>query len=295
MSVLDPPSQLPLEIRSASMRRTVEALIAAARTDAPIVLRGELGTEVSDLARFAHQESPRRGHRFVTLACASLDQLPMRTLMTTSGGTIFLHEVGELAAPLQPKLVHLLDALASRGPPARLISSNRRDLDDEVASGRLGSELCFRLNVVDIRVPPLRERPEDILPAARGIILSLSTDLGRRAPALSAEAATLLQHYSFPGNVRELRNLVERALLVCPGDLLESDAFADIKVTNRLTGVLVGEDVTLRDLESEHVARVIGRVRNLRKAANILGIDASTLWRIRKRLEHAAPESFKPR
>ena len=295
MSVLDPPSQLPLEIRSASMRRTVEALIAAARTDAPIVLRGELGTEVSDLARFAHQESPRRGHRFVTLACASLDQLPMRTLMTTSGGTIFLHEVGELAAPLQPKLVHLLDALASRGPPARLISSNRRDLDDEVASGRLGSELCFRLNVVDIRVPPLRERPEDILPAARGIILSLSTDLGRRAPALSAEAATLLQHYSFPGNVRELRNLVERALLVCPGDLLESDAFADIKVTNRLTGVLVGEDVTLRDLESEHVARVIGRVRNLRKAATILGIDASTLWRIRKRLEPTASGSDKSR
>ena len=180
--MLDPPPQLPLEIHSASMRRTVEALFAAARTDAPIVLRAELGTEVSELARLAHQESPRRGHRFVTLACASLDQLPVRTLATTAGGTIFLHEVGELATPLQSKLVHLLDAVASRGPPPRLISSNRRDLDDEVAGGRLESELCFRLNVVDIPVPPLRERSEDILPAARGIILSLSTDLGRRAP-----------------------------------------------------------------------------------------------------------------
>jgi NtrC-family two-component system response regulator AlgB len=295
MSVLDPPSQLPLEIYSASMRRTVEALVAAARTDAPIVLRGELGTEVSDLARLAHQESPRRGHRFVTLECASLDQLPVRTLATTAGGTIFLHEVGELAAPLQGRLVHLLDAVASRGPPARLISSSRRDLDEEVASGRLGSELCFRLNVVDIRVPPLRERPEDILPAARGIILSLSTDLGRRAPALSAEAATLLQQYPFPGNVRELRNLVERALLVCPGDQLEADAFVDVKVTKGLTGVRLGEDVKLRDLESEHVARVIGRVGNLRKAATILGIDASTLWRIRKRLEHTASGSDKSR
>ncbi len=293
--MLDPPPQLPLEIHSASMRRTVEALIAAARTDAPIVLRAELGTEVSDLARLAHQESPRRGHRFVTLACASLDQLPLRTLATTAGGTIFLHEVGELATPLQSKLVHLLDAVASRGPPPRLISSNRRDLDDEVASGRLESELCFRLNVVDIPVPPLRERPEDILPAARGIILSLSTDLGRRAPTLSAEAAALLHQYPFPGNVRELRNLVERALLVCPGDLLNADAFVDIKAVYGLGGVRVGEDVKLRDLETEHVARVIGRVRNLRKAATILGIDASTLWRIRKRLEQAAPESTKPR
>jgi two-component system, NtrC family, response regulator AlgB len=295
MSVPDPSSQLPLEIHSASMRRTVEALLAAARTDAPIVLRGELGTEVLDLARLAHQQSPNRAHRFETLACASLGQLPVRTLAATAGGTIFLHEVGELAAPLQAKLVHLLDALGAPGPPARLISSSRHDLDDEVASGRLGSDLCFRLNVVDIQVPPLRERPEDILPAARGIILSSSIDLGRRAPALSAEAAALLQQYSFPGNVRELRTLVERALLVCPGDLLEADAFPGIKVMNGLGGVRVGEDIKLRDLESEHVSRVIGRVRNLRKAATILGIDASTLWRIRKRLEHAASTSDKSR
>ncbi len=286
--MLDPPSQLPLETHSASMQRAVEALLAAAHTEAPIVLRGELGTEVLELARFAHEESPRRGHRFETLACASLDQLPVRALATAVGGTLFLHEVGELAPPLQPKLVHLLDALASRGPPARLISSNRRDLDEEVASGRLGSELRFRLNVVDIRVPPLRERPEDILPAARGIILSLSTDLGRRAPALSAEAAALLQQHPFPGNARELHNLIERALLLCPGDLLEADAFADIEMANGPGGVRLGEDVKLRDLEREHVARVIRRVRNLRKAATILGIDASTLWRIRKRLEQAA-------
>ena len=286
--MLDPPSQFPLEIHSAPMRRTVEALLAAARTDAPIVLRGELGTEVLELARLAHQQSARRDRRFETLACASLDELPVPTLATTAGGTIFLHEVGELAAPLQPKLVHLLDALASRGPPARLISSNRHDLDEEVASGRLGAELCFRLNVVDIRVPPLRERPEDILPTARGIILSSSTDLGRRAPALSVEAAATLQRYPFPGNVRELRNLVERALLLRGGDLLEADAFADIEVTNGPSGVRVGEDIKLRDLETEHVARVISRVRNLRKAATILGIDASTLWRIRKRLEQAA-------
>ncbi len=293
--MLDPPSQFPLEIHSAPMRRTVEALLAAARTDAPIVLRGELGTEVLELARLAHQQSPRHGRRFETLTCASLDQLPVRNLATTVGGTIFLHEVGELAGPLQPKLVHLLDALASRGPPARLISSNRRDLDEEVASGRLGAELCFRLNVVDIRVPPLRERPEDILPTAQAIILSSSTDLGRRAPALSAEAAATLQQYPFPGNVRELRNLVERALLFRRGDLLEADAFAEIEVTKGPNGVRVGEDIKLRDLETEHVARVIGRVRNLRKAATILGIDASTLWRIRKRLDHATSGSGKSR
>jgi NtrC-family two-component system response regulator AlgB len=294
MSVHDPPSQLPLEIHSASMRSAVDALVVAARTDAPIVLRAELGAEVVELARFAHQQSPRRGHRFVTIACPSIGQFPVQTLAATAGGTIFLHQVGDLAAPLQSTLVHLLDALASRGPPARLISSTQRDLDEEVASGRLRPDLCFRLNVVDVRVPPLRERPDDLLPAARTIISSLSDDLGRRAPSLSAEAATLLQQHQFPGNLRELRNLVERALLLSPADVLEPDAFGDLERAD-LKRPRVGEDVTLRDLESEHVSRVIDRVRSLKKAATILGVDASTLWRRRKRHEHAPNEPSKPR
>ncbi len=287
----DPLSPLPTEIYSATMRSAIRALTSAAGTDAPIVLRGELGCEISELARFAHDQSGRRAHPFLTVACASLTELPVRNLSMSGRGTIFLHEIGELAEPLQAKLVHLLDALQAHGPSPRLISSTHRDLDTEVTEGRLRRDLLFRLNVVDIYVPPLRDRPEGILPAAQAFITLLSADLGRRKPTLSPSAATWLQGYPFPGNLRELRNLLERALLVSQGEVLEAEAFAG----SQMSDLRAGADVTLRDLESEHVTRVLGRVGSLKKAATILGIDTSTLWRKRKRDEHGAVASSKPR
>jgi NtrC-family two-component system response regulator AlgB len=273
------------------MRGALDALRAAAPTDAPIVLRAELGCEVSELARLAHEQSGRRAGPFVALACCSLTELPMRNLSASSRGTIFLREIGDLAEPLQAKLVHLLGALETRGPLPRLICSTQRDLDAEVSEGRLRQDLFFRLNVVDIRIPSLRERREDILPTARAFIALLSADLGRRPPALSAQAAAWLERHPFPGNVRELRNLLERALLTSHADVLGAEALVDPQTGD----VRPGADVTLRELETEHVSLVLNRVGSLRKAATILGIDASTLWRRRQRREDGDGDSTKSR
>jgi NtrC-family two-component system response regulator AlgB len=289
--VLDPLLQVSIGVHSATMRSAMEALRAAARTDAPIVLRAELGCEISELARFAHEQSERRAGPFLALACSSLTQLPVHNLSASVRGTIFLRAIGDLAEPLQAKLVHLLDALETRGPPPRLICSTQRDLDTEVDEGRLRQDLLYRLNVVDIRIPPLRERREDILPAARAFIALLSADLGRPPPSLSADAAVWLERHPFPGNVRELRNLLERALLGSCGEVLEVEALADPGAGD----LRPGADVTLRELETEHVSRVLSRVGSLKKAATILGIDASTLWRRRQRDDSGAEDPSKPR
>lgn len=278
-------SYLWLQTRSPTMRATIDALRAAARTEAPIVLRAELGCEISELARFVHEESGRRARPFFALGCAALTQLPIRSLEVSARGTFFLRGICDLAEPLQARLVHLLDALETRGPSARLICSTERDLDAEVRSGRLRQDLSFRVNVLDIRIPPLRERREDIVPTARALLALLSADLGRPPPELSPEAAAWLEGHPFPGNARELANLLDRALLGPGRQVLEAEVLAD-----PLPGELhLGADVTLRELEAEHISRVLRRVGCVKKAATILGIDASTLWRRRQRHDHEAP------
>jgi len=277
--------------QSPAMRTAIDALRAAARTVAPIVLRAELGCEISELSRFVHEESGRRARPFCALGCASLTQLPIRTLEASARGTIFLRGICGLAEPLQARLVHLLDALETRGRPARLICSTERDLDTEVRSARLRQDLSFRVNVLDIRIPPLRERREDIVPTARALLAILSADLGRPPPELSAEAAAWLEGHPFPGNVRELGNLLDRALLGPGRQVLEADLLAD-----PLPGELhLGADITLRELEAEHISRVLSRVGCVKKAATILGIDASTLWRRRQRYDREGTARSKTR
>jgi len=225
--LVDPkPTPVELVIKSASMQRALEALLLAARRDAPIMLRAEIGSGVGTLARTAHANSPHRDRPFLRLACASMTELPSKTSLVTNGGTVFLEEIGQLPAELQMKLAHLLDELSAQAADIRLISSVRQDVDQDLKHGRLRSDLFFRLNTVEIPVPPLRDRREDIMPLARRFIASLSAGLGRKAPTLSKGAATALLAHSWPGNVRELRNVLERALLIWPADIIEAEAFA---------------------------------------------------------------------
>lgn len=271
------------DTRSVVMRQALEALDRAAKSDAPILLRAEMGSAVTALARRAHEQSARRFRSFLHVRCAALDELVFKTIAPAAIGTLFLDEVGELPERLQTKLVHALDRLASEGSQPRLISSTRRNLDEEVERGAFREELLFRLSVVDIRVPPLRERTEDVLPLAASLIASLSAAIGRRPPALSDAAGALLTGYAFPGNLIELENAIERALLIWPGAVLEPEAFTELTTADVHERPRVGADVTLRALEREHTKRVMARVPNLRRAAEILGIDAATLWRKRQR------------
>lgn len=277
------------------MRRSVEAMVIAARTEAPVMLLAEVGTEVNHLARFVHDNSERRGQPFLALSCPSATALPGALLQ--GAGTLFLDEVGELVPGLQTKLAHLLDTPSAQASKSRLISTTKHDIFEAVRKGNFRNDLFFRLNVVEIRVPPLRERRTDILPLTRELVASLSVDLGRRVPSISDEAASLLQQHSWPGNFRELKNVIERALLIWPEDVLEPEAFTEIKTADAFRRPRVGDNVTLQDLEREHILRIMTRVGDRKGAAAILGIAETTLWRRRKLYDRAGKtdhESVKP-
>jgi NtrC-family two-component system response regulator AlgB len=248
------------------------------------MLVAETGSESDRLARFAHDNSARCDQPFIALPCLSATELPITMLSRDEGGTLFLEEIGALIPELQVKLIDLLESASAKGLPVRLISSTRHDPVETERSG-IRRELLFRLNVVEIRIPPLRERRAEILPLARALIVSLSAELGRRAPALAKDTEALLLQHSWPGNLRELRNLIEHSLLVWPADVLEPEAFSAIERPDVYLRPRVGANVTLRDLECEHIQRIVTRVRDQKNAATILGVAQTTLWRKRKQYD----------
>jgi len=273
---------------SAQMQRALDAMLAAASTEAPIMMLAALGAEVGRLARFVHDNSRRHHQPFLSLSCPSLTDLPSAALAKASGGTVFLAEVGELAPEFQAKLVHLLEPSAKS--TVRLISSTKRDLLEDVEKKKFRHDLFFRLNVVEIRVPPLRERHEDIVPLARRLVASLSEEIGRRVPTFSQDVEAMLVQHSWTGDLCELRNLLEHALLSWPGDVLEPEAFPEIAAAEVFRRPRVGDNVTLRALEREHILRIMSRIRDRKDAAAILGIAETTLWR-RRRLYEQTPET----
>lgn len=284
MFLSEPPLSFELTAHGVAMKAALDALMRAARSQAPIMLRAEAGAEVHALARLAHDNSPCCDRPFVALACLTIDDLPTG-VFGGNVGTLFLDEVGELAAPLQTRLVHELDKASAESRRARVISATKRDLDHDTATRRFREDLFFRLNVMEIRIPPLRESPQDILPLTRALVTSLSVDLGRRPPGLSDAAAAMLLEHHWPANLRELKNVIERALLTWPSDVIEPEAFPELRPADSRRHPRVGDDVTLRDLERAHILRILGRAPSSRSAAAVLGIDEATLWRRRRRYE----------
>jgi NtrC-family two-component system response regulator AlgB len=167
----------------------------------------------------------------------------------------------------------------------RVVAATNRNLEQEVASGRFREDLFYRLNVIEVQLPPLRERREDILPLARRFLSFFARGSQRRPPELSPATEALLQSYGWPGNVRELRNALERALIVWPGEVLEPAAFPERISGTHAGTVALGGPHTLEEVEREHILRVLARSATLEDAAHTLGIDASTLWRKRKKYE----------
>jgi two-component system, NtrC family, response regulator AlgB len=241
------------------------------------MLLAEKGSEVAALGRMAHDHSPRRDRRFLSLFCPSLRELS-QALVEVQGGSLFLHEVGALAPSLQARLLRVLDSASTREETTRVISATTHDLGEDIVAGRFRRDLFFRLNVVEVRVPPLRERREDILPIARDIIASVSAELGRGVPTLSVQAEAVLMDYRWPANLRELKNVIERALLLRPSDVVDPEALTEIGI-GEAGRTRVGDDITLRELEWEHIVGVMGRAKDLQDAAAVLGISKSTLWR----------------
>jgi NtrC-family two-component system response regulator AlgB len=278
-----------------------------------VLFRGESGTGKGVLARAMHLESPRRDGPFVAVNCptmtedllaselfghargafAGADHDQPGRVEVAQGGTLFLDEIGDLPASLQAKLLRFLQEkrfervgeTRTRKADVRVVATTNRDLEADVAAGRFREDLLFRLNVVEVRVPPLRERLEDIIPMARRFLAFFARALGRPTPTLSPAAERALVSYQWPGNVRELRNAIERALILWPPSVLEPQAFPERVAGGKDRGPFVGGPFTLDELERAHIAAVVAQAKTMEEAAAALGIDDSTLWRKRKKYE----------
>jgi NtrC-family two-component system response regulator AlgB len=304
--------EVDLQAAAQSMRGLLETLSRAAASQTPLLLRGESGTGKGVLARLAHAQSPRRCGPFVTVNCPTLSEELLASELfghvrgaftgavrdqpgrveAAETGSLFLDEIGEISPGLQAKLLRFIQdrqfervgEASTRRADVRIIAATNRELAADVKAGRFREDLLFRLNVLELTVPPLRERPEDILRLARGFLAFFARAANRAPPELSRAAEGALLAYRWPGNVRELRNAMERAIILSTARVLGPEVVPGQQPA-AFAGPCVGGDVTLDDLEREHIQRVIDRAPTLEEAARILGIDSSTLWRKRRRYE----------
>jgi two-component system, NtrC family, response regulator AlgB len=308
--------EVTLESQSTTMLAAIDKLIRAAKSDAPVLLRGEPGVGKEVLARVLHAASPHRSKPFVAVSCFGVpeEQLGRELFGTTraaaafvqiaagerrgavemaAGGTLLLDDITELPSSLQAKIARLLDEqrfervgeARPRHASARIIASSSRDIESEVGAGLFDENLFFRLNVVEIDVPPLRERLEDIVSMARHFLSFFAHGLHRPTPTLSAETEAALTAYKWPGNVRELRNAMERAIVLWPTATIEPQALPEPMRGRHARLPQFGGNFTLDEIERRHVQAVLARTTNLDEVARILGIDVSTLWRKRKKYE----------
>ena len=300
-----------LASRAPAMRSVLEIVDRAAKADVPVLFRGATGTGKGVMARAMHLESARRDRPFVTISCPTLTEELLASELfghakgsftgavrdqpgrveAAEGGTLFLDEIGDMPAGLQAKMLRFLQEKCferigetrTRKANVRVVAATNRDLEVDVAAGRFREDLLFRLNVIEVRVPTLSQRPEDILPLARRFLAFFARAVGRPLPSFSADAERVLASYPWPGNVRELRNAVERAVILWPSPVIEPQAFPEKIAGSKDRGPYVGGPFTLEELEEAHISTILSQGKTQEEAARLLGIDSSTLWRKRKR------------
>jgi two-component system response regulator FlrC len=293
--------------------RMVELLGLArkvAATTATILLTGESGCGKEVMARFIHRHSPRADKPFVAINCAAIPENLLESTLfgyekgaftgagqshagkfeQAQGGTLLLDEVSEMPMPLQAKLLRVLQERevervgGHKAIPLdiRIIATSNRDMGEVVARGNFREDLYYRLNVFPLELPPLRERPLDIVPLARHLIGRLGGALGRSGISLPSEAAEQLTRYAWPGNIRELENVIQRAMILSPGDTLETEYLllpkSELAVPQPGKAVAAGGAVDMKTLERAHILEVLASVGSSRKrAAEKLGMSERTL------------------
>jgi NtrC-family two-component system response regulator AlgB len=307
----------PRELASEApaMQQALALARQVARTSANVLLLGESGTGKNVFARAIHGWSPRAEHGFVPVNCPSLSAELLENelfghrkgaytgaqessegrVAQAEGGTLFLDEIGDFPLALQPKLLRFIQDKEyervgdpqSRQANVRLVTATHRDLPTMSEVGEFRLDLYYRLNVVAITLPPLRERREDVLALAQSFLARYGAEYGCPARRFEPAAERALVDYHWPGNVRELQNVIERAVILCPqaqipASLLSLQTGTGAGVAASAAALQIGADITLEALERRHVEAVLARASTLDEAARSLGIDSSTLYRKRK-------------
>ncbi|MAC33146.1 MAG: sigma-54-dependent Fis family transcriptional regulator [Haliea sp.] len=300
-----------LQSASPAMMAVLETARQVAGTDASVLVLGESGTGKGELARAIHDWSRRAKGALVTINCPSLSADLMESelfghargaftgatdstagrVSQADGGTLFLDEIGDFPLPLQPKLLRFIQDReyervgdpVTRQADVRIVAATNRDLPAMVEDGSFREDLLYRLNVITLTLPPLRERREDIPGMAERFLARFAEEYERPARVFSQAAREALQAHAWPGNVRELRNVIERACIVCPDEEL-TETHLGLAEAGREAAPRVGAELSLEALEKAHIAAVLAASDTLEQAAATLGIDVSTLYRKRKLL-----------
>jgi DNA-binding NtrC family response regulator len=298
------------EVHSKSFRQVLDVGIRVARFDSSVLVTGESGVGKEVVARFIHENSTRRRAPFVAVDCGALPETLLETELfghaagsftgairdraglfeQAEGGTIFLDEIGDVSLALQMKLLRAIQEKQVRrvgenrvrDVDVRIIAATNRKLEREVREGRFREDLFYRLRVVEIHIPPLRERTEDILPLARYFTERLLQRMKLERLTLDAACLPVLERYPWPGNVRELENAMERAAVMCDDGRIRVEHLPPgIVQPDKLAGrELAGTSRTLSEVERDYVIAVLRAADgNRTRAAKTLGIGATTLWR----------------
>ncbi len=290
---------------SSALKDVLRQVAIVAPTDATVLLLGETGTGKELIARAVHQQSGRRNHPFVTVNCAAIPSGLLESELfghergaftgaiaqkigrfeRAHRGTLFLDEIGDIPVELQPKLLRVLQeqeferlgGTRTQRVDVRLVAATHRDLAQLVEAGQFRADLYYRLNVFPLTLPPLRQRPEDIPLLVRHFVRHYARHLHKRIDAIPAEAMDGLTHYPWPGNVRQLQNVIERAVILSPGPVLRLPL---AELTPPVHGVPT-QGRTLEDVEREHILKTLREthwvVGGPQGAAARLGLKRTTL------------------
>jgi two-component system nitrogen regulation response regulator NtrX len=299
---------------SYAMRQLREQVAMAAPTNGRVLIYGENGTGKELVARTVHALSRRRANAFVEVNCAAIPEELIESELfghvrgaftgavadrrgkfeVADGGTIFLDEIGDMSLKTQAKVLRVLQeqtmeavgGTARIKVDARVLAATNKDLQAEIRGGRFREDLYFRLNVIPIFVPPLRDRQEDIPLLADHFMAEFAREYGRRLKTFESGARAVIQRYPWPGNVRELRNVIERLMIMVPGDVISSGdlGFLDPNALARPSSAEVPDRLTLHEardqFERDLILRTLAEQQgNMSRTADVLGVERSNLYR----------------
>ena len=304
-------AELEIESREPSMQRALMLARQVASSEAVVLIRGMSGTGKTVLARSMHLMSKRAKGPFGVISCPTLSKDLLESelfghlkgaftgalrdnpgrIAACEGGTLFFDEIGDLPLSIQPKLLRFIQEREyervgdqhTRKADVRIIAATNIDLEEAVKEGRFREDLYYRLNVVPIELPTLAERPSDIEPLASSLLAYFNIENGKAIQGFTEEVLAIFRSYAWPGNIRELRNVIERAVILCNASQIDAGLLPETMAAKK-SSLRLGDPVSLGLIEEQHIRKVLTETASLQEAATILGIDQATLWRKRKQL-----------